>query len=367
MANGQSQRGPSVLEMLLSIPEMEKKVREKARPGLEASTELLKALFTTPTGKGMGTDIAKKALGPYQKGVEKALKLLGENQVNEAVQQGVPPQHIEQQAGLSPEQQVPESGIQAPEQPQSPQSTQPEFQRQGNFLSRPMQVNQGTGEVHPAEMLGGLIQAHPATTQRMLENLILGQSIVGQVPAQKGELQKLEAEYGMKAVMEAQKQATDPNSPVIKASIFQNDLLDLVQSFEAIPIKGRGKGGLGAVAAGILQIGKKERAEYNSKSEAFVYSFASYIAQQQGRALDKEEVKRFRDIIKLKTGETRGSIKGKIQAMVDLANTRSRAQGLPELPNVSELLKAIKGTGKEGSETATGGVTQSGNKFRRAE
>lgn len=45
---------------------------------------------------------AAPQLGPYQEGVKKALKSMGEQHATEAIQQGVPPQHIEQQAGLNP-------------------------------------------------------------------------------------------------------------------------------------------------------------------------------------------------------------------------------------------------------------------------
>lgn len=42
----------------------------------------------------------KPQLSPYQEGVSKALKASGEAHASEALMQGVPPQHIEQQAGL---------------------------------------------------------------------------------------------------------------------------------------------------------------------------------------------------------------------------------------------------------------------------
>lgn len=42
-----------------------------------------------------------QTLGPYQEGVKKALKQAGETHATEALQQDVPPQHIEQQSGLS--------------------------------------------------------------------------------------------------------------------------------------------------------------------------------------------------------------------------------------------------------------------------
>jgi len=43
----------------------------------------------------------KPQVGPYNEGVLKALKRAGEEHANEAIQQGVPPSHIEKQAGLS--------------------------------------------------------------------------------------------------------------------------------------------------------------------------------------------------------------------------------------------------------------------------
>jgi len=44
---------------------------------------------------------AKPQLGPYQEGVKRALQKAGEEQAMEALVGGVPPQHIEQKAGLS--------------------------------------------------------------------------------------------------------------------------------------------------------------------------------------------------------------------------------------------------------------------------
>ena len=49
---------------------------------------------------------SKPQFGPYQTGVQKALQKAGEQQALEAISQGVPPQHIEQQSGLVSQQDV---------------------------------------------------------------------------------------------------------------------------------------------------------------------------------------------------------------------------------------------------------------------
>lgn len=53
-------------------------------------------------GSGGMNDPSVIKLSPYQEGVVKALKKAGEAHVNEAIQMGVPSQHIEQQAGVAP-------------------------------------------------------------------------------------------------------------------------------------------------------------------------------------------------------------------------------------------------------------------------
>jgi hypothetical protein len=61
-------------------------------------------------------------LGPYQEGVQKALKKMGEQQAIEALQNGIPYQHIEQQAGLVPMQESAE-----PIRPQQVEQSQQGF------------------------------------------------------------------------------------------------------------------------------------------------------------------------------------------------------------------------------------------------
>lgn len=59
------------------------------------------ALGNTQVGQNPVGEMAKAALSPYQEGVKKAMKESGYAHATEAVQSGVPPTHIEQQAGLS--------------------------------------------------------------------------------------------------------------------------------------------------------------------------------------------------------------------------------------------------------------------------
>lgn len=57
---------------------------------------------TTQGGMSVGSSSQKPQLNPYQEGVAKALKDGGINFTTEALQQGVPADHIIEQAGLSP-------------------------------------------------------------------------------------------------------------------------------------------------------------------------------------------------------------------------------------------------------------------------
>ena len=237
-------------------------------------------------------------------------------------------------------------------QGQAQPQTQPQAQAQPQAQPEPEQPEPGSfwRKLGTALMMGGAgLQGQDPSA--VLKNLMEAQQMGQLQPGEKEKLgieqanylERLATEYGYKKEIEGLKQGVELESSAVGANIFQNDLINMVSAFEAIPIKGKGLGGISALA-GAVNIGKRERQKFETLSEAFVYSFASYIAQQQGRALDKDEVKRFREIVKLKTGDTRSSVEGKIQGIIDLANTRSRQLGRPELPDVKTLLSQIKQT-----------------------
>lgn len=157
--------GTALLSTLLSL----------ANPNntpLAAGARALGAASGTPVGQNPLPGAAQAALqlGPYQKGVEKALKEGGYAHAQEALQQGVPAQHIEQQSQVAQPQQA-----QQPQQMQQQAPQQQPGQQQQNpmasllqFLVRPGGIDQA-GHYQQRQMLGGLLQPGGA------ESLLAGQ------------------------------------------------------------------------------------------------------------------------------------------------------------------------------------------------
>lgn len=106
-------------------------------------------------------------LGPYQKGVEKKLKEMGEAHVEEAINAGVPPEHIQQQAGLEHKELL-----------ANLVNKQDKSKKKWNWLYTPFQIDQETSEVTPASLLGGLIQMSPENLLKRVQ----AQSIVQNQP-----------------------------------------------------------------------------------------------------------------------------------------------------------------------------------------
>ena len=119
------------------------------------------------------------------------------------------------------------------------------------------------------------------------------------------DIAKLEYTYDLKLRNELLKPDASANETLASANVFKQDFYDFVRAFENIPIKGRGFGLVGAMGAAV-GIGREERAEYETLGEMLAYSLAATKAKQEGRALDREELKRFRNLIKIKTGATEG-------------------------------------------------------------
>ncbi len=197
------------------------------------------------------------------------------------------------------------------------------------------------------------LQAEATLKNQQLANLISGQQVLGQQPLQKGEKEKLEFQTDVANIKQNRLDQREILKARLKslgtvdelgqsAQLFQDDLFNLVSAFEAIPIKGRGLGAIGAIGAGTLGIGRQKRAEFQALSELFVFSVGEFIAKQTGRALDQKDIKRLEKLGKFKTGDTRGIFKGKLQAIIRLANSRLKQAGKPDLPDVDTFIKQIK-------------------------
>lgn len=145
---------------------------------------------------------SKPTLSPYQEGVKKALAKSGEQQTLEAIMNGVPPQHIEQQAGLSNPQDILNQLIQLS------QSQVSAKQEQGGALS----------SMVPQGILGGLISMSQgkAFNAPKMESLGLTNAIGLQNVVQQGqkfplEIEKLKGDIAQQPLQTKKiEQETDP-------------------------------------------------------------------------------------------------------------------------------------------------------------
>lgn len=111
----------------------------------------------TPGDFGRAVGQAKMELSPFQKGVESGLKEAGKQQTIEALMAKVPPQHIEKEAGLSPQNAQQENGDGA------------------NILKQLLSVlykpqsQMGTPGYQPPSMFGGLIKPTPSDQALLMQ------------------------------------------------------------------------------------------------------------------------------------------------------------------------------------------------------
>jgi cell division protein FtsB len=154
--------------------------------------------------------MTKAAFSPYQEGVKKALKAMGEQHATEAIQQGVPVTHIESHAGLAAHpnsvpmpgamyQPAPiptETGINTgAQQPQQNQTIQPNQnpQNAGNilsqllsFIAKPSGVD-ANGAYTPGTSFGGLFREPN-------ESILAGQQALNAQPSRALALKIAEAD-----------------------------------------------------------------------------------------------------------------------------------------------------------------------------
>lgn len=110
--------GSDIISQLLKLVDQ----FNPANAGIKAG----QAGMNTEVGQNPTGNMTKAVLSPYQQGVEKALKKSAEAHVAEAIMQGVPPQHIEQEAGLSPQQMNPGQLQNSPYQQNAPGAGTPQ-------------------------------------------------------------------------------------------------------------------------------------------------------------------------------------------------------------------------------------------------
>jgi hypothetical protein len=160
--------------------------------------------------------------------------------------------------------------------------------------------------------------------------------------------------------------------------IFISNVANMVQAFDEVPLKGRGVSLLGSTLAGTLGVGREARAKYDYWSEMLSYNIGGFVAGQLGRGLTENERELIKKASVPKLGGGKGAFMGKIQGVIDSANSVLSKEGKPTLPDARTFLNLVR-TGKtdvlrsliseqtqQGTQAVTG-QTSSGNKFRRVE
>ena len=131
---------------------------------------------------GFAIEQQKNSLNPYQEGVAKGLKQSGEQHAIEALQQGVPSNHIVQESQLSP---IDLGTINV---------TKSMSQQQPNNLQQANSQNQYGNT--PMGLLSRLVgfDLNPEVTGQRLQNQTVQQQLRGEQPLQQGEKEKIRLE-----------------------------------------------------------------------------------------------------------------------------------------------------------------------------
>lgn len=271
------------------------------------------------------------------------------------------------QADLEVQQAIPQVGIEGVVQAANNMAQQQPVQQQDVstvLAGQPTQSNVKQGlpdNVGAVEsffrMLG--IGASPETELLRAQTEAVKQKIAGQEPMQAGEREKLEIEgeqelkktaltnlYTGKISDVQKKQQTD--------EAFKTDITNLVNAWDNLGMKGAVGGRVGGLIAGTLgQVtgtGREARAKFESLSNGVLYSVGDYILGQSGRALVEADLKRLEKMAKFSPNMKKEDFKGKLQAILDFANSKITASGgTPTLTNAEQLMKHYRGKTSSGA------------------
>jgi hypothetical protein len=182
-------------------------------------------------------DMQKSNISPYQKGVEKALKESGEQHAMEAIQQGVPAEHIVEQSGLQSDPIKILSGLVSMPQKSTEQSNA-NIQQQASGIVDP----------HGRSLLGNILNTlgnvtgvnamNTAVDSVRLSNLDKAQEIIGQKPLQVGDYQKLVMNQALELQKQGRLQADQLMTKFEQASqpfITQRDAYGRIQASVSDP------------------------------------------------------------------------------------------------------------------------------------
>lgn len=225
----------------------------------------------------------------------------------------------------------------------------------GNFLFNQGGVDQ-MGVAQAPSLLGGLIQ------NRNPQDMLARQQAANARPEMLLGLEGAKASF--KQSGEEYKQNRLDQREELKASLkqgggtgletFQTDMTNLVNAWDATPIKAGtlGLGGLAGQGLAALNLGSEQVANFESQANAFLYSAASFIAKQQGRDVTEKDIEKMKKVAGFKLTDSEEKFNGKLQAVINLVNARA-GKG-PRMPNARTFRKQAKSTPKQGQGTTQG-------------
>lgn len=389
---------PDGQQILSDLINKEKSMPQTAQDPRESLT-LLQRLLTSPQAEAMFSSLTgeNKKKSPYEEGVNKALKQLGEQQAIEAAQSGVPIKQIEQQTQqmtgntftLSPEglallqqalpkqQQAQQQTVQQTPQGydllrniiQSPeQNTNAQQPVQANDLSAALAGQPQKGESTPP-----IEQQAPGLLKRMLTGFAEGFQSGAAPDLYTQRLQKQELEQGGKLGEQERKMQSDflledykqnrlDQREELKsklenggfgsgASMLGAEISDFISAWDDVSLKGR-VGGLAGAVGGFLGFQRGERAAFESFGSSLSWKFSEHILGQKGPAFTENERKDVeKRIIGASLSKSYSEMKAKMNAIIKMANARI-PEGSEKIPDFDTILKGMKSQKKGGKNSS---------------
>ena len=291
----------------------------------------------------------KPQLSPYQEGVKKALKQAGEQQTFEAMQQGVPPQHIEQQAGLSQQQLLDQLLTLSKTQVTAKAPSDGGLMSgrvgligallnaaQGQGFNPMAQKTESLGFDNAAQLMGLQQTANknamdarkfPLEMQQLAGNQAVQEQTYNQnavmnplqVEKTQAEIEAAKPENKLAMKREEQKIKSGNIDLAQNATETMKNLFDIR---EKIFFKGPLGNVLGAPAKR-LGIGTEGRAEWDSTVNQFVFDVGALL-EQKGKAFTGEEQKIVKNqVLKAGLSETKGAFVGSMRAVARRINDKA--------------------------------------------
>lgn len=298
---------------------------EPARQELQASTK------GTKTEQAIQQGVVKN---PYMQGAEKALKASGEADMTQSIQQ---------QGGQASAQKFME--MQSLESPITQEEILPGAQQINEALTNQTQQlsqEQPQERIFPDnrgiveqffQMLGIGPTAQDELTSAQTESI--RQKTAGKEPLQEGRYKELQIMHKnkMKEIMASQ----GINEDQATAEIFKADLMDLVNNYNKVNLKGT-FGNLIGAPLGAMGVDREDRKAFEASADSLVYSVASYIAGQEGRSLSDKDITLVNRWAKFNLNDRTKDFRGKLKNLIQKANVRLSKAGGTLLPDVGTLL-----------------------------